>query len=299
VTDATTMRDAPSLPGRARAWASLTSPELADLCGPEAVAILPTAAIEQHGPHLPLSTDVDIGEGVLATALHRVSPEPPPLLLPTLAPAASPEHTSHPGTLSLDPTTFERTLLDMGRAVARAGIRRLVIFNSHGGNRATIETAALRLRRELGLLVVKVHTFRLSLPEGVGVPGQELRHGLHGGAIETAIMLHLHPDRVRTAEIRDFPSLGIDLEASGSRIAPEGTASFAWLAEDLHPSGATGDASLATAEMGRRIVTAWAGELAGILEDARRFPLDRLADVDARGPDVPRPEAAERDTTGR
>ncbi len=297
------MTDTANLPGAARAWSTLTSSELADLCRPDTVAILPTAAIEQHGSHLPLSTDVDIGEGVLAAALHRVSSEPPLLLLPTLAPAASPEHTSHPGTLSLDPDTFERTLLDVGHSVARAGIRRLVVFNSHGGNRATIDTAALRLRRRFGLLVVKVHTFRLTLPEGVGLPQRELRHGLHGGAVETAIMLHLHPDRVRAAEVRDFPSLGLDLEAGGSRIAPEGAAAFAWLAEDLHPSGATGDASCATADMGERIVTAWAGEVAEILEDTRGFPLDRLADPDAdpdaRGPDARRPGAAESDRTGR
>jgi len=276
MTERRTTTKSNTLPGAARSWASLTSPELAALAGPEAVAILPTAAVEQHGPHLPLSTDVDIGEGVLRSALDLLAPAPPLLLLPTVAPAVSSEHTTLAGTLSLDPGTVEGSLVDLGASVARSGIRRLVIFNSHGGNRATIDTAALRLRRRFGLLVVKVHTFRFAIPSDIHLPKRELRHGLHGGAVETAIMLHLHPDRVRTSEVRDFPSLGIDLEANGSRIAPEGSASFAWRADDLHPSGATGDATLATADMGARLVTAWGTELAAILEDSRSFPLDRL-----------------------
>lgn len=246
---------------------------------PGTVAVLPTAAIEQHGPHLPLTTDVDIGEGVLAAALRDAPSTPRTLVLPTLAPGASPEHASFPGTRDRTPEGVIRALERQGASLAEEGIRRVVVFNSHGGNRAPIDIAALRLRRRHRLLVVKVHTFRLALPPEIDLPATELRHGLHGGAVETAIMLHLHPDRVRRDRIRPFPSLGMELEAAGSRIAPEGTAAFAWLAEDLNPEGVTGDAALATSEMGEAIVRAWSMELAAILDDARRFPLDRLPDA--------------------
>lgn len=243
---------------------------------PDTVAVLPTAAIEQHGPHLPLTTDVDIGEGVLAAALERLPTDRSTLVLPTLAPGASPEHASFPGTLDRTPEGVIQDVFDAGGAVARAGVRRLVVFNSHGGNRAAIDIGSLRLRRRYGLLVVKVHTFRLAIPPETWIPEAELRHGLHGGAVETSIMLHLHPDRVVRDRMRAFPSFGMELEGSGSRIGPEGTAAFAWLAEDLNAEGVTGDAALATPETGHALVRAWAGQLAAILEDARDFPVERL-----------------------
>ena len=156
-------------------------------------------------------------------------------------------------------------------------MRRLVLSNSHGGNRHAMETAGLHLRRERGLLVVKATYFSFPRPADVDLPEAEWRHGLHGGAVETAMMLHLHPDRVRTGKIRRFASLGEELEAAGSRILPEGPAAFAWLAGDLNRSGAVGDAGLATAELGRLLVEHYGDALAAIIRDARDFPIDRLA----------------------
>ena len=164
-----------------RRWEHLTSPELAELGRLDPIAILPTAAIEQHGPHLPLSTDVDISEGVLTAALGQLTADPPVLVLPVLAPGASPEHTAFPGTLSFDPATFEAAIAEIGASVARAGIRRLVVFNSHGGNRHAMDAAGLRLRNEHGMLVVKASYFRFDRPTGVGLPDSEWRHAFTGG----------------------------------------------------------------------------------------------------------------------
>jgi len=262
-------------------WADASAPELAALAPLDPVAVLPLGAVEQHGPHLPVSTDLLIAEGVLGEAVARVPLGFPLVLLPPQALGASLEHTGIPGTLSLDTATVEGILLATGQALARHGIRRLVVFNTHGGNKHAVDAAALRVRAEVGLLVVKAHVFRFPRPPGVDLPESEWRHGLHGGAIETALLLHFRPDLVRSDRIARFASLGEELESLLEYLEPEGVAGFAWMAHDLNPEGVTGDATLATPAMGRRIAEHHGEVLAAVLRDARDFPLDRL--VDRRG----------------
>ena len=260
-------------------WQSLTGPEAQRIAERDPVLVLPLAAVEQHGPHLPLSTDVDVGRGLLARAVTRLPADFPVRVLPLLPIGASTEH-AHPGlagTLHVESGDLARVIARIGAALAGYGVRRLVLSNSHGGNRAAMETAGLRLRREHGLLVVKASYPSFDRPPDVDLPETEWRHGLHGGAVETAMMLHLHPERVRTEHVARFAPLGEELEAAGSRILPEGPAAFAWLAGDLHPAGAAGDAGLATAEMGRRLVEHYGDALAAVIRDARAFPLERLA----------------------
>ncbi|RTZ99922.1 MAG: creatininase family protein, partial [Candidatus Neomarinimicrobiota bacterium] len=179
-------------------------------------------------------------------------------------------------TLSLDPELIGELIHQHGTALASSGVRRLVLFNSHGGNLRAMDTAALRLRDERGILVVKASYFTFSRPDSVALPESEWRHGLHGGAVETAMMLHLCPDLVHTDAIQRFPSLGQDLDGPLRRVGPEGEASFAWLAGDLNPHGVTGDARLADAETGQRLVAHYGRVLAEVIQDARAFPLDRL-----------------------
>ena len=260
-----------------RWWNGLTSPEVQALDTSGVVAVLPVAAVEQHGPHLPLSTDLDIGLGLLAEAFRTVDDAVRAVALPPQSLGTSLEHEGLPGTLGLPPGLLEETLVELGASLSQSGIRRLVISNSHGGNKAAIDHAGLRLRKDLGLLVVKASYFRFPRPAGLELPEAEWAHGLHGGAVETAMMLHLQPGRVRLDEMRDFPSLGSALGASLAHVRPEGYASFAWLATDLNPQGVTGDALLASAEMGSTLVRHYGSILAGIIEDAARFPLDRLS----------------------
>lgn len=253
-------------------WQELTAPEAATLGAADAVAVLPLAAIEQHGAHLPLSTDLDIGNGLIGEALPLLPRWFPLTVLPPLAVGASMEHTSFAGTLSLAPETALHVIGELGAAVARAGLRRLVLFNSHGGNRQVADLAALRLRREHGLLVVKANYFRFR-PPADALPATELRHGLHGGALETALMLHFRPDAVRREQIADAPSLGQRLAAGNDYLGPEGEASIAWLAEDLNAGGTVGDATLATPDLGARLAAYFAGVLAQVLVETRRCPL--------------------------
>ncbi|TVP55220.1 MAG: creatininase family protein [Gemmatimonadales bacterium] len=257
-------------------WHDLTSPELGRFAASDPVVVLPLAAIEQHGPHLPLSTDLEIGLGLIGEAFRGLDPELPVRVLPPLAVGTSPEHDGMPGTLSLSGDLLEDTLVQIGAGVARTGVRRLLVSNSHGGNQGVLERAALRLRNDHGMLVVKLYYARLPRPDPPPFPDTEWRHGLHGGAVETSMMLHLRPELVQMDRAAPERSLGEELEASGSRIGPQGTVPFAWRAGDLNSSGVTGDPTLATPEAGALLVAHYGAALADVIRDARRFPLDRL-----------------------
>ncbi len=266
-----------------RTWDRMTPKERRAVAGRDPVAILPLGATEQHGPHLPLSTDSDINRGLLKHALLRVPPGIPVAVCAPIDIGASDEHLEAPTdpkqfreTVSIGADGLKSLILREGRKLTRAGVRRLVLHNTHGGNRHAMAIAALELRLRERMLVVSASWFRFDRPNGVVLPESEWRHGLHGGAVETAMMLHLRPDLVRTPSIRRFASFGEELELTGSTIGPAGTAPFAWRARDLNPDGVVGDATLANAEMGRRLVEYYGDTLAAVIRDARAFPLDRL-----------------------
>ncbi|SEO91003.1 creatininase family protein [Aquisalimonas asiatica] len=259
-----------------RYWQSLTTPEIRDAVAADPVAILPLAAVEQHGPHLPLETDRIIGDGLIGEAFRQLPGTFPAWVLPAITVGASSEHGAFPGTLSLDAETLIQVICAHGRAVAASGVRRLVLSNSHGGNRAAMDVAALRLRQECGLLVVKASYFRFPQPEPSALDAHELRHGLHGGTLETAMMLHLAPDAVRREHLFHAVSLGEALERDCRYLGPEGAGAFAWLAEDLNLAGVTGDASRADADTGARLVAHFGGVLATLIQETRGFPLDAL-----------------------
>mgnify|MGYP001481527539 CR=1 FL=1 len=262
--------------GAIRWWQTMTTVDAGAIEASDPVVILPVAAIEQHGPHLPLSTDLEIGLGLLSEAFRRLPTDFAVWALPPQAIGCSREHARFPGTLSLEPEQLSDLIEGTGEALAQVGVRRLVLSNSHGGNRHALETAGLRLRDELGMLVVHASWFRFPRPQEADLPEAEWRHGLHGGAVETAMMMHLRPDLVRTSEAARARSFGEELEETLRRVAPEGSASFSWLVGDLNPGGAVGDATLADADLGARLVSHYGAVLAEVIEDARAFPVDRL-----------------------
>ena len=257
-------------------WQSLTTSDIEEIIKRDPVAVLPLAAVEQHGPHLPLSTDLEIGRGILQSAFDLLPADFPALVLPAQPIGSSAEHLSFSGTLSFDDDLMTAVIVEVGRGLSSAGVRRLVLSNAHGGNRAAMDLAGLRLRREEGLLVVKASYFNFPPPEGIEISETEWRHGLHGGTVETSMMLHLRPDLVHTDQIVKSRSMGKELEAGRSRIGSQGSASFSWLAEDLSSSGVVGDARLADAEKGRLLIEHYARTLSGVIEDTLAFPLERL-----------------------
>ena len=167
------------------------------------IAVLPLAATEQHGPHLPLETDVLIGEAYLARVRELLPVALPVTFLPLQPVGISTEHIDYPGTLTLPTDVALKEWMAIGESVAQAGIRKLVIVTSHGGNSAAMSLVAQDLRAHHGLLVVTTSWSRFGAPDGL-FSAEEIRHGIHGGAVETSIMLARYPHTVRKEAIADF-----------------------------------------------------------------------------------------------
>ncbi|WP_193182512.1 creatininase family protein [Nisaea sediminum] len=253
-------------------WGHLTTEEFAALDPSRTLALLPVGATEQHGPHLPLATDILITEAVLAAASERVPDNLMLLILPSQAIGLSPEHMSFVGTLTQAAETLIASWTEIGRSVAAAGVRKLILLNSHGGQPQIVDIVAQRLRSEAGMLAVRANTFRFDIPDGMIDP-DEMKHGLHGGQIETALMLAIAPELVRTAKIADFPNSAEARTARSKRLGLSGAGGFAWNAEDLNPSGATGAASRATADQGAALLAAYGQQLADLIADVADWPL--------------------------
>jgi creatinine amidohydrolase len=258
---------------RSRLWQELTTEDVAGLDRAHTVAVLPVAAVEQHGPHLPLGTDAMINEGVLARVLARAAADSPMIVLPMLSIGASGEHRDFAGTLSLAARTLLDLVTEVAEGIARAGLRKLVLFNSHGGQRQVLEMVAQDLRTRHAMIVVVANAWRM-MDRAAVLPPAEREAGLHGGGFETALMLHLRPDLVRLDKIRDFPSKARALEKDYPSLAAQGRVAFAWQAQDLNPAGAVGDARLGTAEMGRKLVDEAADRLLRLVDELARLPTE-------------------------
>lgn len=257
-----------------RHWAHLKSADFARLDPNRTVAVLPLAATEQHGPHLPLSVDCDLLEGVLAHALAHLAGDAPVLLLPLQTVGRSIEHESFAGTLTLESHALIQSWVQIGAGVARAGVKKLVLLNSHGGNVSTMDIVGRELRARQGLTVLMVNTFSLKLPEDVQAlfPPEEHRFGAHGGDIETSMMLALHPDRVDMALAQNFASTSQQRAQRYALLGDGQSAKLAWAIEDLNAMGAAGNAAAATAEKGRAVLQASGRALALLLTQACELP---------------------------
>lgn len=254
-----------------RYWEHLATTDLADGACRDAVAVLPVAAVEQHGPHLPLGTDAILTDGVLDAALARLPADVEVLRLPIQRVGHSPEHAEFPGTLTLEAETVIAQWTAIGRAVARAGVRRLLILNGHGGQTALVDLVAMRLRAEARMTVARATYFDL-LEADPAVGRDEQQFGWHGGQVETALMLALRPDLVRVERLEQFGSAAQAVAADHAVLRVEGPVGIAWMAEDLNPAGVTGDAAAATEAIGRRLLDGVAARLASLIAEFHAFP---------------------------
>ena len=266
----------PAVPS-SRWWWDLSTREFAALDWERLVAILPVAAVEQHGPHLPVRVDAAINAGIVERAVALLPPELPALVLPMMPVGKSNEHARYPGTLSFSFETLARMWIELGESVARAGCRRLLILNSHGGQPQVMEIVTRELRVRLGMLAVGCAWWGLAPLDDL-FSDRERRHGIHGGEVETSAMLHLHPDLVRQEQAADFVPLSVLLEAQGGLLTPEGVVGFGWAAQDLHPLGVCGNAAAADAERGHALVERAARGLVALTAEVAAFPLDRLGE---------------------
>lgn len=265
-----------------RFWADLKSPDFAGLDLARCIAVLPVAAVEQHGPHLPLNVDASLADGVVQAALPHLQNDLPVLFLPTQAIGFSPEHTAFAGTLSLKSETVIRLWTDIAESVAATGVKKLVLLNSHGGQVGMLDIVARDLRARLGMLVYSVNWFNLPLvgenDELVNerFSAEEHRFGIHAGDIETSMMLALRPHQVDMAKAQDFQSTSKDRAQKFSILGDGKSAKLAWQMQDYNPQGAAGNAAAATADKGRAVLDAAGKSFAQLLLEIDSLPADTL-----------------------
>ncbi|WP_350296169.1 creatininase family protein [Limnohabitans sp. Rim8] len=267
-----------------RFWAELTTADFAQLDLSRTVAVLPVAATEQHGPHLPLSVDTDLVDGVVQASLAYLPADLSVLFLPTQAVGLSPEHARFPGTLTLRAETVIRLWTEIGESVAASGIQKLVLLNAHGGQVGVMDIVARGLRARFGMLVYSASWFNLPLLDATGqdvnaqFSAHEHRFGVHAGEIETSMMLALKPERVRMDKAQNFHSTSADRAAILPVLGNGRSAKLAWQMQDYNPLGAAGNAAAATAEKGRTLVSAAGKGLAALLEELAGLPNAILTD---------------------
>ncbi|HUB63967.1 MAG TPA: creatininase family protein [Methylocella sp.] len=258
-----------------RFWAEMAWTDFAEADMARAIAVLPLAATEQHGPHLPLGTDTFIMEGMIAKVIERLPRELPVLFLPVQNCGFSIEHAEFPGTLTLPHEMLIAAWTKIAECVFRTGCRKLVLLNSHGGNSPLLNLMAHDLRARLGVLVVLASWRRFGAPDGL-FSAREQVHGIHAGEIETSLMDSFRPDLVRKEAADDFPTKSAALEREFNWLRAGRPTGFGWMAQDLSNSGAMGDAAAANARKGEACADYGATAFIELLQDIDGFDLARL-----------------------
>jgi creatinine amidohydrolase len=258
-----------------RDWLDMTWQDIAGAKAEGWIAVLPLAAVEQHGPHLPLGVDSYIADAYLERARDMVPDDLPVTFLPIQRVGVSTEHLAFPGTLTVSAQTAIAAWTELGESVARAGVRKLVLVTSHGGNVAAMELVARDLRARFGMLAITVGWHRFGYPADA-FSSEEKKHGIHAGDIETSLMLAAKPGTVQMDKaIRATPAT-VAMAQEFKWLGAYRPAGFAWMIQDLNPTGAVGDGSLAKAEKGAAVLTQGAKAFVELLHEIDRFDLSRL-----------------------
>lgn len=256
-----------------RRWHEMSSGDLAHIDPERFVAIMPVGATEQHGPHLPLGVDAMINNAIIDTMLELAPDDLALSVLPTFWIGRSEEHVDFPGTLTVSAEALRRNWFEVGASVARAGVRKMIILNSHGGNIQVMQIVARELRIHHDMFVVSCSWPQLGLPDGL-VSEHEQRVGIHAGQIETSLMLHIAPHLVSMDRALNFAPVQETETPVFPVLMGLGAAGFGWKAQDLHPSGAAGDATRASAVEGKAILHHTAGRLVRLVDEVSRRAWD-------------------------
>jgi len=255
-----------------RYWADCITTDFAELDAAQAVAVLPMGATEQHGPHLPLSVDTDLVNAMVAAALGHLQPADPVLVLPTQSVGLSSEHLAYDGTLSFSPASVIEQWCALGESVARVGVKKLLLFNAHGGNVGLMDVVARELRGHCGLTVFSSNWYQLPLGEALNAfDAHEQRFGVHGGDMETSLMLAIAPHKVRMPEAQHFASTSEQRAQDFALLGDGKSAKLGWHMQDYNLHGAAGNAAAATAVKGQALLDAVGVQLAKLIQEITRF----------------------------
>ena len=262
-------------------WAQLSTRDFAALDLARTVAVLPLGATEQHGPHLSLAVDTVLVDGVVDAALTHLTATDPVLVLPTQTVGLSTEHQAFAGTLTLSPQTVMQLWCELGACVARAGVKKLLMFNAHGGHVGLLDVVARELRAQHGLIVYSSSWYNLPLDASVMAQfsAQEHRFGIHAGDIETSMMLALAPDQVDMRQAQHFASTSQERAATYAVLGDGKSAKLGWHMQDYNPQGAAGNAAAATASKGDALVRSAGEQLACLLKELIALPLTTVRDT--------------------
>jgi len=269
-----------------RDWTEMTWTDVAAGDTARWIAVLPIAAVEQHGPHLPLGVDSYIAEAYISRVLPLIPADLPATFLPVQKIGQSDEHRAFPGTLSFSAQTIIGAYTEIGESLHRCGVRKLVIVTSHGGNVAAMDLVARDLRVRLRMLVVTCAWHRFGYPPG-NFERMEQRHGVHAGDVETSLVLADRPETVRMERAAPAVPVTVRMAKDFKWLSAFRPAGFGWMTQDLHPAGAVGDATLATAQKGEQALAHGASAFVELLQDVDRFDLARLADGPLDGAAAP------------
>ncbi|KAI0565613.1 Creatinine amidohydrolase [Gracilaria domingensis] len=252
-------------------WEYLSSPEISGL----QMAILPLGSIESHGPHLPLGTDAILASELASKAAEGLTDI---AILPLSYFGASFEHLGFPGTIGIRDDILNSYWGDITTSIVRAGLKKVLLVNGHGGQTSNVQIVIRNARFEHNVLAVSFNV-QAMLAKAYGelvevdLSSDEVLKGIHGGLIETSVMLHLHPELVQVDKLRDFRPKTI----SHIHLEPYGAiVSYGWRMEDLCAEGAVGNARGSSAELGSRIFSRSVLELRGVMEDMLRSDLKEL-----------------------
>lgn len=259
-----------------RRLAELRASDLGDHLTDRSILVLPIGAVEQHGPHLPFITDLEIARRCAEAVVDQAGATLDLWLLEPLAYTKSNEHAGTPGTVWLGPETLLRVLDDIGRSLAATPARKLALLNGHGGNSSLLNVACRELRLNHGLETFLLHP---SLPPDqggaspdIGEAVSELGMGIHAGRAETSLMLHLRPDLVRM----DLAARNVPEHLDANRhVRFGGAVTFGWLAADFSapdgPQGIIGDPTGADEATGAALFKLSVEQLIEAMAEIREF----------------------------
>ena len=248
-----------------RDWLDMTWQDIAGAKTEGWIAVLPVL----------LGVDSYIADAYLERARDTVPDDLPVTFLPIQRIGVSTEHLAYPGTLTVSAQTAIAAWTELGNSVARAGVRKLVLVTSHGGNVAAMELVARDLRARFGMLAVTVGWHRFGYPADAFSP-EEKKHGIHAGDIETSLMLAAKPDTVQMEKAARATPASVAMAQEFKWLGAYRPAGFAWMTQDLNPTGAIGDATLAKADKGTAALAQGAKAFVELLGEIDRFDLSRL-----------------------
>jgi creatinine amidohydrolase len=240
--------------------------------------VLPIGATEQHGPHLPVSVDCLIVQEILKVAIEKLGKDTPVLILPTQKIGLSTEHLDFKGTLTHSPELMIKIWMELADSLARAGVKKLLLFNAHGGHQGLMEIVAREIRAKHKMIVYSASWYQLPLKEDVLAlfDASEHRFGIHGGAIETSIILATHPDLVDVGAFQNFTSTAQVRAEKYPILGNSKSAKLAWMMQDYNPSGVVGDLSQASAAKGQALLDDAGASLSQLMEEILSLPLGTI-----------------------